>query len=112
MSKPKQYSIKKPYIQKVLDISTGHVTQSDVMLLRSCAISDTAWGPIVMPYEEGVIVAVSSDDETFAADLIMWAGHFSKEFCKVISVAHDRGCTYVKFDQDGIEYTDLKVFNW
>ena len=109
--KPKEYSIHKPYIYKMLDISTGHITEKDVKFLLAVD-PDSADAPIVKTYEEGFIVSVSSDEASFKVDLKAWGKVYSKSFCKIIKRTHELGCAFVQFDQDGMIYKDLKLFNW
>jgi len=109
-AEPKEYSIDKPYIHKMLDINTGHITERDVNFLR--AINNSADAPIIKLYEEGFIVTVSLDEASLKDDLKAWGKVYSISFCKIIKRAHELGCAYVQFDQDGVIYKDLKVFNW
>ena len=110
-AEPKEYSIHKPYVHKMLDISTGHITEKDAMFLR--AVDPTsADAPIVKLYEEGFIVTVSMDKASLDSDLKAWGKVYSTQFCKIINLAHAQGCAYVQFDEDGMIYKDLKLFNW
>jgi hypothetical protein len=108
---PQEYTLTgSPYFKKVLEVSTGHITKKDNDFLISK--EPIGWLPIVHSYLEGYFVHVFSDPETSKASLQIWEKHFSPEFCRIMLHAHTIGVTYVQFDADGVEYTDLKTFPW
>ena len=103
-------SIKYPHITTVLDISTGHISPNDGVLLDNSK-KDINSPIIVYDYPEGYCVYVPQIAVEEELEGFMTYG-MSEEFCKIIQKASERGCKYVQFDADGIVYEDLKQFNW
>ena len=100
-------SIKYPHITTVLDISTGHISPNDGVLLDNSK-KDINSPIIVYDYPEGYFVYVPQIAVEEELEGFMTYG-MSEEFCKIIKLASDKGCKYVQFDCDGIEYEDLKI---
>lgn len=110
---PQEYTLTgNPYLKKVLDISTSHITLEDNKLLSLQTEELPSQGPCVYNYLEGYFVFVSSNPDNFKSDLVEWEKHFSPEFCRIMLHAHTIGVNYVQFDADGVEYKDLKTFSW
>jgi hypothetical protein len=107
MIKEKKYSTKSPYFIHVLDISTGHISPNDGVLLDNSK-KDINSPIIVYDYPEGYFVYVPQIAVEEELEGFMTYG-MSEEFCKIIKLASDKGCKYVQFDCDGIEYEDLKI---
>ena len=92
-----------PYIEKMLDISTAHVTEHDTELLNN---DDT---PIVAyKYEFGHFVCIN--DELTIKELLDYG--YTQEFCTIVGIALENECSLIKLDGDGIIYQDLKTFEW
>lgn len=94
-----------PYIFKVWDVSTCHVTKEDMEKLRlsdnpACAIS----------YEYGINVICTCDDEQFNEALVRFG--MSPEFCALYKKAVELGVSEMRLDEDGTQYTDLPQFDW
>jgi hypothetical protein len=109
MSKTK-YSLKgNPYIQKVLDISTGHITKSDSLLLSDASRGESENPIVTYKYDYGFLVAVQ--DERGVYSQAKKYG-FSNQFIKIMRMALKLKLSFVKFDGDAIAYDDLKFFDW
>ena len=103
MVKPTEYEI-----EKVLVLSTGHITLEDSHRLD---LEDRA-NVIVYAYEYGWYIWVGSN-ETFTDQLLgARAEGFSAAFCNLLTLAHSRGCCYLKLDCDGPLREDLPHFDW
>ncbi|MGY3582356.1 hypothetical protein ACVIGB_000720 [Bradyrhizobium sp. USDA 4341] len=105
-------------MQKLLDLSTGHMTSKDVKLLEAYRAdrrpSDMAL--IAYPYEYGWTVSTSGllDGATERADRIA-AIHkegFSEHFIKVLTHAADHDAVLVRFDADAEFEPGLPRFDW
>jgi len=103
MVKPVEYEI-----EKVLVLSTGHVTLEDSHRLD---LKDRA-NVIVHDYEHGWYIWVGSD-EPFSDQLLRArAEGYSAAFCNLMTLAHSLGCSYLKLDCDGPLREDLPKFDW
>lgn len=103
MTKPHgQVVIKEPYIFKVLDISTGHITEDDAKRLEANEDRITAYSL----HEYGWLVYIGEIIENWPKK------YWSPAFRKVLRVAKELGCEYVRFDRDGTEYDGLPKFDW
>ncbi len=106
-------SLKQPYISKILDISTGHITENDNDLLgkEDCPVVAYPYGPEEDQY--GYLVCVKMDEEAFQTEVILSKEYgFSESFIKIYKAAHAHGIEYVRFDRDGVEYEDIPIYNW
>jgi len=93
-----------PFVFKVLDISTGHMTKDDSLGLDANSHSGPA--PVYELHEYGWLVYVGEIEES-------WPGEdWSEAFRKVLNAAKELGCDYVRFDRDGREYPELQKFEW
>ena len=110
----KKCLIAKPWIDKILDVSTIHLSTGDAKLLeadakllpsdKKNACHDNSL--IVHEYERGFFVYVSAyNTEQTRAD-------FSPEFKAILAEARRRKCKWVCFDGDGEEYEGLEIFDW
>jgi ribA/ribD-fused uncharacterized protein len=91
-----------PAFFKVLDISTGHLTQEDAQRLDDgeCPLpfNTTKYGWIV--YCRG-----NSEEGVYTEGM-------SKAFAKVMAWARGVKADYVWFDRDGTTYSNLETFEW
>jgi hypothetical protein len=93
--------ISSPFVFKVLDISTGHMTEKDNETLREYE----AVVPVYELKDFGWLCYVGEIDDN-------WPDHlFSPEFRAILKEAAELGCDYVRFDRDGREY-DIPTFDW
>jgi hypothetical protein len=92
-----------PFIFKVLDICTSHMSSKDNQKLQSAEAGNQQL-PAYELSEYGWLVYIGEIQEN-------WGG-MSAAFRKVLKVAKQMGCEYVRFDRDGREYLELLTFNW
>jgi len=91
-----------PFIFRVLDISTGHMTREDSERLFAESEDLTAYEL----GEYGWLVYVGEIDDNWPEE--NWSGAFRN----VLQAAKGLGCDYVRFDRDGREYEGLPTFDW
>lgn len=112
--KPASYNLfKNPYQVTSLDISTGHLTKRDNELLKQASKGDftAAQNPIVSyEYEYGYFVFVPPKDEGTAKSARKYG--YSEQFTNILNRARALKCKYIQYDGDGIQYDDLKTYNW
>jgi hypothetical protein len=94
-----------PFIFKVLDICTSHMSSKDNQKLQS-EESGNQQLPAYELSEYGWLVYIGELDENWSR------GTMSAAFRKVLKVAKQMGCEYVRFDRDGREYPELIKFKW
>lgn len=103
------YTTQKLYTNKVLDISTGHITENDNKLLTKdeCPVS-------AYKFTYGFLVNVPHNIESVYKDTrkAIVVNGFSDAFQTVFELARKNQCDYIMFDCDGITYEDLPVFDW
>ena len=75
-------------ITKLLDISTGHVTQFDMELLAEPSDKISAFS-----YAEGCIIITPQYPFQYK--------HLSKSFYKVVQYALENDCDHIRLDADG-----------
>lgn len=92
-----------PYIFKVLDCSTGHMTKEDAQKLGD----DNNMVPSYELEEYGWLVY----SEGWTDDPSQYEG-MSPAFIKVLEWANELECNYVRFDRDGYTYDTLPMFEW
>ena len=113
-------STKKPFIVKVFEASTSHITKKDDKLLRKEDLVDisvynvagggTHYGYLIYTgLEDNSSINEQIDKPT--KDAILKAG-FSKNFVSLLDRAKKNGCKFLQLDCDGVEYEDLKTFDW
>ena len=96
-------------IERVLVISTGHVSHPEFLAMTA----DDELPYRVLDHEYGVLlILIDYDDmgEFMEADSYMRT-HFP-HLLQVINFARERGCKYINFDQDGIQYKELPIYDW
>ena len=93
-----------PFVFKVLDISTAHMSKEDSQKLQ--AEADNGHAPVYELRDYGFLVYVGEIEENWPDD------EMSSAFRKVLDSAKELGCDYVRFDRDGREYAELEKFNW
>jgi len=96
--------ITNPFTFKVLDVSTGHVTRDDSVMLDTN--SDIGPAPVYWMQEYGWMVYVGEIEENWPAE------DWSPAFVKIMKVAQELGCDYVRIDRDGREYPEFERFDW
>ncbi len=110
-------------IESMLVISTKHIPQSDSeMLTKEGFITDYPIKMnkgklfrdpilIVILYEEGYIIYVAPPPFPWEA-CDKFDEHYSETLKKLMRLALENECKYLKLDRDGYEYEDLETFNW
>ena len=107
----KKYPIEQPCLTKNLDISTGHISPNDGVLLDN-STEESNSPLIVYRYPEGWFVYVPQDDteEDTEEEINQYKEYgMSEQFCNIIKIASKNKCKYIQFDCDGIEYEDLEI---
>jgi len=99
-----------PYINKVLDCSTAHITNNDNNLLKEASKDSVNQNPVIAyEYEYGFLVYVPEDKDIRESALKYG---YSKEFTNLIDKARELNCKYLQLDGDGIVYYDAPQFDW
>jgi hypothetical protein len=96
--------MKDPFIFRVLDISTGHMTSEDNEILTAETRDGEGTAPVYELAEYGWLVYVGEIDNNWPL--------MSPEFRNILTKATALGCDYVRFDRDGREYPELPSFDW
>ena len=95
---------------KMLDMSTGHLEQTDCELLESEGSSGSDQLPVsAVQYEEGFYVNLANVD---LANMDRDWAKFSHHFQRVLRLAKEAGFDFINFDRDGETYEDLPRFDW
>ena len=90
-------------IDRVLIVSTAHMSQQDSHVLRndlSCLVTYS--------YEEGDFIILNNIEEKMS-ELI---NTFSSSFVDLILLAQKHDCQILRLDRDGPVYEDLPTFVW
>jgi len=96
-------------IEKVLTLSTAHMTHADSEYLESLECKSEPRPFLFANYDYGYVVrAPSLKHEEFEIAF----EDTSQEFRDVINFAAKEGCRWVCFDQDGPIIDDLPEFAW
>jgi hypothetical protein len=113
-------STKKPYIVKVFEACTSHITKKDDKLLRKedlaeLSVYQVKGGDILFGYliYTGLEDNTSINEQIFkpTKDAILKAG-FSENFVSLLNKAKKNGCKFLQLDCEGVEYEDLQTFDW
>lgn len=91
-------------IERTLVASTAHVSEEEMNLITT---EDYGSPYAVTPYEEGCYIYLGETAE----DKNKLAAH-SLEFARLVEIARQQNCSYLRLDGDGPVYKDLKTFNW
>lgn len=102
----------KPIITKVMEASTGHITEKDNKLLNSSCIflekgKDFSNPILHYKYEEGSFIYVP---QFFKRPLKEYG--YSKDFINLMRLAHENKCKYLQLDRDALIYPELPQFDW
>jgi hypothetical protein len=92
--------LENPFIFRVLDVSTGHISLSDVDGLENSG------RPVYELEGFGWLVYVGELEDNWPSDV------FSGAFINILRKAQELECDYVRFDRDGREYPELQTFDW
>ena len=101
------HSSKDPYILRVLELSTAHITHADSDLLsKSGDLPFTCYD-----LEYGSLLYCGEPEEAGREHDIAQAG-FSAAFLLMVRMAWKHGCAWIRLDCDSFVYTDLPTFKW
>ena len=87
----------------VAELSTGHLTQSDVELLEKGAVPGQ-----IGKYEYGFVVRTSVHKQ--AHDLLAWG--MSQAYVDLLHLLHRHKFHYLFLDQDAERVNGIPVFDW
>lgn len=88
-------------INKMLTVSTGHISKETAELLDK----DNIYGLVVYQKDEyGWFIFLSEEDDYYAG--------IPDELLKLIKFAKDLGCSWLCLDRDGDVLEYLEVFDW
>jgi len=94
-------------IQKVLVASTGHISREDSELLKTDSDSLSSECMLINEFEHGFTIFISDEKNEDSPD---WK--YSDALKKLIKLARELDCRYLKLDCDGLLYDDLEQFEW
>lgn len=107
-------------IEKMLVISTWHVSEKDMTFLCEPTPNGYPYTKISTGY--GTLIRIPDDmvlpEKAQSIDFIKsrsipdWCKLFSKEFIEILRLAQDKKCAWVNFDRDGPEVEGLPKFPW
>lgn len=96
-------------IEKTLVVSTGHITEEDMEKLDGEADDDSHESLLARVYEEGIIVFVGTEEDM--AKRAEDRG-FGEGLQKVLVLARNKGCHYLRLDCDGPILEGYKTYDW
>jgi len=106
------------HIQKVLDIGTVHIPESDNGLLHDHVGDDEDFPVAILEYRFGYLISAWHHGEAREPEEIeefeknfLEVG-FSKHLLALIKLAGEAGCNWLQLDRDGETVTGLPVFEW
>jgi hypothetical protein len=108
------------------DVSTGHITKKDALLLEQAAArrsynvaerSEERTGapliPVIARYAEGFFCFLAPDDTDFAEYLVACkTAGFSRAFIRLLCRARREGNYLLRLDADGNDAPGLQRFDW
>lgn len=113
-------TIKNPFIVKVFEACTSHITKEDDKLLRKedlaeISVYQVKGGKTLFGY----LIYTGLEDNTSINEQInkptqkaLLKAGFSENFVSLLNKAKKNGCKFLQLDCDGIEYEDLQTFDW
>jgi hypothetical protein len=105
-------------MQKLLDLSTAHITSKDARLLEAYRADRKPSGKalVAYPFEYGWTVSTTGmlDGAADRADRLTAIRNegFSEHFIRVLNHAADQDAVLVRFDADADFEPDLPRFDW
>lgn len=108
-------SRKKPSIDTVLNISTGHITTHDHDLLLTKNEDDACKVAACFasyPYDAGWFLYLYHTHSSGFDPKDMTAAGFSHAFCDIVKFAVEKKCSLIRLDADAEKYKDFPEFNW
>jgi hypothetical protein len=103
-------------IQKLLDLSTGHMTLADSKILDDYMNRNPLDSSLtIYPYEYGYMVSTSSladEPANHEPESRLKSEGFSDAFLAVMQHGLASECAMVRFDIDGEYEPDFPIFDW
>jgi hypothetical protein len=104
-------------INKYLDISTGHIKETDDQILTAMVNKVEVTDDIMLNvygHAYGYWVHVHSDikDQADEYKKHLLDSGFSINLVNILYHADAMGCTFVNFDCDGLKYEGIEIFDW
>jgi len=92
-------------IDKILNASTGHITEEDVQLLEKESHFS------VGNFEYGFFLFTQTAKHNPAFD-VSYSYEYSKAFQELVALAERLGCRYICLDRDAEYIPGLPTFDW
>ena len=104
-------------IERSLVVSTGHVLQSDMELLEQensypYTIHTTEYGAMVYIVKDMLIPTEQSVEFICDGHDIEKLVAFSRDFRRMLKLAQDNDCTWLRLDCDGSEVEGYHINDW
>lgn len=100
-------TLAKPWIDKILDMSTGHITKKDDDLLGNKDFEN----PLSLyRFDYGYFVFCMGAESGWAGVLLNYG--YSQALVDILALGKSLDCKFVKLDCDGMEYKELPTFEW
>ena len=111
--------IKNPFIVKIFEANSCHITKKDDELLKnhdlcSLAIYEVKGGGILYGFliYTGLEDNTSVDEMKSFSDTAIKAEGYSDALVNLLKIAKENGCKFLQLDCDGVEYENLPKFDW
>lgn len=108
-------SKKKPSVDRILNVSTSHITTHDHNLLLTKNEDDACKVAACFssyPYDEGWFLYLYDNPSSGFHAKDMTAAGFSHAFCDIVKFAVENKCSLIRLDADAEQYEDFPTFNW
>lgn len=104
-------------VSKHLEISTGHIKETDDQILMAIVNKVEVTNEIMLTvngHDYGYWVHVQLDikDQADEYKKHLLDSGFSRNLVNILYNAYAMGCIYVNFDKDGRQYEGIEVFDW
>jgi len=100
--------------ERILVLSTGHMTKLDAEMLTD--LSNTNYGPPlprIFSHQLGWILCIPMELENYTKCLkALKAYGFNEAFIRAVALAARLGCSFLNFDQDGLQVDELPLHEW
>lgn len=97
-------------IESMLTCSTGHITEQDSKMLTEFAtefasgVREIGWHVSLYPYDEGWFIWTGGDTVHYDS--------LSEHANKLVALARENRCTWLRLDRDGDTIEGLPIFDW
>lgn len=110
------HTTENPSVFKTLDVWIGHITRAENDILEqarhhSGPLRSTAFDLGVSDASAGYTISVPDGNEadTYAAHCVIVG---CPNVAKLLQIAADQDCWYIRVESDGPMYDDLPTFDW